>query len=294
MSSIQTPAKLNLGLEIIGRRSDGYHEIRTIFQAVTIYDTLTFAPASNFRYTSADSIPAGDDIARPIIERAARRYRWTGRLCFEKAIPVAAGLGGGSSNAALALRLEAAAGCVHPDPVDARAIGADVPFFLKGGTALASGVGDVLTLLPTPELWFVVHIPPVAIAEKTRTLFSGLIAADFSDGSKVAGIGTCLATGEALPHVLPNAFERQMLKLEPVSMAWKALQSAGGTVALSGAGPAVFSWHETEQQAQDVSTKVAPGLPGTTLLCRSLPAHRDEQDVSSFARLLAARSGSTG
>ena len=192
-STIRTPAKLNLGLEVVGRRPGGYHEIRTIFQAVGIHDDLSFSPGGPFEYQTDPALLRSVDLVRAPMERAARRHNWSGTVRLHKRIPLAAGLGGGSSDVALALRLAALAAATESEIPAATRIGADVPFFLKGGTALASGVGEELQVLPTPDIWFVVHVPRVAIAHKTRVLFGGLAEIDFSAGLEVEALGAALA-----------------------------------------------------------------------------------------------------
>ncbi|MEZ4569159.1 MAG: hypothetical protein R2849_02285 [Thermomicrobiales bacterium] len=278
-----TPGKLNLGLEVIRRRPDGYHDLATIFQAIDICDELTFTGADTFQYRGPANVPELLDIARPIFERAAKSQRWTGILNWNKAIPVSAGLGGGSSDAALALRLEHVGN--QPDISEAAAIGADVPFLLSGGTALARGIGSELTPLPTPDLWFVVHVPDIQIPDKTRTLFGGLEAEDFTDGSEIDAIARSVILG-TLPDSLPNAFQRQMHRFEGFSAAWERLEEIAGVAALSGAGPSVFSWHAEAHEAKNVAGEMQSGASGRTFVCRALGAHDDELELRAFRRLL--------
>ncbi len=285
----RTPAKLNLGLEIASRRADGYHEIWTIFQSITIYDELSFEPSPVFAYDSDPSIDAATDLARPIFEAAALRHGWRGQLRASKSIPVAAGLGGGSSDAALALRLDASAARRGVDHVAAARIGADVPFFVHGGTALATGIGEQLEPLETPDIWFVVHVPPISITDKTRTLFQGLVPADFSIGGTVRRIAQGLSGYSALPETLPNAFHRQMAAFPDYARAWNALDALAGRVALSGAGPALYSWHESHADARRICAALESSLSGATYLCRSSPRHQDEQEIQRLARALASR-----
>jgi 4-diphosphocytidyl-2-C-methyl-D-erythritol kinase len=283
---LQTPAKLNLGLEILGKRSDGYHELRTIFQAVTIFDSLSFAPAPVFEYISDAGIDPCADIARPILTSAAADHDWTGRLSQHKGIPVAAGLGGGSSDAALALRL--ASGGREADRDAARTLGADVPFFLRGGTAIGAGIGDELRSIITPTCWFVVNVPLVEIPDKTKTLYRGLSAADVTSGEMVERIAAqMMATGsDNLPEAFPNGFERQMLLLDEVQRAWTVLKGLTGRSALSGAGPAVYSWHNDKAEAADTYLQVDATLPGESFLCRSLPPHDNDCAIEQFSNLL--------
>ena len=283
---LHTPAKLNLGLEVVRQRPDGLHEIRTIFQAISIQDELHLTTRDGFAYRSDQTVPAARDIARPIIERAAARHGWGGSLELRKSIPIAAGLGGGSSDAALALRLEAAASGATPAVREAASLGADVPFFLSGGTAMARGIGDVLKPLPTPRLWFVVHVPPLAIANKTRLLYQGLSPEDWSDGITVEGLAHDLEelARDGRLRELPNAFQRQMLEHAEVGHAWETYLEVVGRAALSGAGPAIFSWHGNQKEALCARERLRRLLSGATFTCMALPAHADSREVDQFVQ----------
>lgn len=134
-------AKINWALRIVGKRADGYHDIETLFQTITLHDTLTVEPADTLSMTCDDpAIPVDD---RNLVIRAARAIGATGRITLEKKIPAGGGLGGGSSDAAAVLQAFG-----HSDPAIALALGSDVPFFLHGGTAYATGRGEVITPLP--------------------------------------------------------------------------------------------------------------------------------------------------
>jgi 4-diphosphocytidyl-2-C-methyl-D-erythritol kinase len=162
-------AKLNLDLKVIGRRGDGLHEIQTHMQSVALHDLLEAAPS---RRTSlvADGLPvpaAADNMivrALAAIEAAVGRELPTD-FHLHKRIPPGAGLGGASSDAATALR---AVKMIHGVDVKldeiARALGADVPFFLVGGRALAEGIGEHLKPLPTEPAWFAIAWPGIELS----------------------------------------------------------------------------------------------------------------------------------
>jgi 4-diphosphocytidyl-2-C-methyl-D-erythritol kinase len=266
---VRTPAKLNLGLEVIGKRPDGYHELVTIFQAIDLYDSLVASPSSEFEYVGDPRLPASIDIARPILEGAAREQGWTGTLELRKAIPISAGLGGGSSDAALALKIALFGKPSSEVRQRALALGADVPFFVEGGTALGTGVGEKLQRLPTPCLIFVIVTPDLQLPNKTARLFAGLASDDLSDGAKVRAFADELAergrhsigweSAEWMSRrvdELPNAFQRQMLNIPAVREAWQELESVTGRVALSGAGPSVFSWHASYGEARSAVARI--------------------------------------
>ncbi len=138
---IAAPAKINWSLRVIGKRTDGYHDIETLFQTISLYDMLTFDPADRLSLTCSDPGVPTDD--RNLVIRAAKALGMTAAIHLEKRIPTGAGLGGGSSNAAAVLRAFG-----RKDREVALSLGSDVPFFLLGGTAYATGRGEVITPLP--------------------------------------------------------------------------------------------------------------------------------------------------
>lgn len=283
-----TPAKVNLGLEIIGRRPDGYHEVVTIMQAIDLVDRFVYVPTGDdFEYLGPSSVDPSDDMVRGVFDRAEVQREWTGRLRLEKGIPVAAGLGGGSSDVAYALRVCNPSG----SPVDiqkrAGALGSDAPFFVKGGTALATGTGTRLEPLPTPELWFVLVVPRVSIARKTAQLYEGLRADDFSNGARVLTAAEAIKRGDQLHMPLPNAFTRQMQSIPEVERAWSALHSGGAqAIMLSGAGPTIFTLVESEALARDIALRVSESV-GFIAVARAIPEHWDDPTPARLNAALA-------
>lgn len=165
-------AKLNLDLQVIRRRGDGFHEIRTHLQAVALHDLLEAAPAKSTSFDT-DGLPvpaAADNIvvkALAAVEKAAGRDLPT-EFRLHKRIPPGAGLGGASSDAATALR---ALKAIHGLDLNlfeiAKAIGADVPFFLAGGRVLAEGTGDHLTPQSTELAWYAIAWPGIELSTAT-------------------------------------------------------------------------------------------------------------------------------
>jgi 4-diphosphocytidyl-2-C-methyl-D-erythritol kinase len=161
-------AKINLGLRILQRLTDGYHAIETVFVELGWGDTLFVEPARNLRFHCRGiPVPAGEN---NLVLRAARLLQQKTHInqgadiTLEKLIPVGAGLGGGSSDAAAALRLLSQLWEVNPGQETmasmARSLGADVPFFLSGGTAYATGIGDHLAPVKWDfEGWIVLYYP---------------------------------------------------------------------------------------------------------------------------------------
>ena len=257
---IVAPAKLNLGLEVIARRGDGYHELATIFLAVGLCDRLTLSPLpfagrqeplAPLSFTSSDpSLTTPDNLVLRALHalREETGFRGGADVHLHKMIPAAAGLGGASSDAAAALL--AARELWRLDLLDeglanvAAAIGSDAPFFLRGRCALGRGRGEILESLPVPEgLWFVLVVPRVTMAEKTKRLYELLAPDDFSDGSRVLAQADRLRARLPLdPSLLGNAFGRPLAALVPeVRDLREVLRRSGAkTAALSGAGPAHY------------------------------------------------------
>ncbi len=169
---LSAPAKINLCLLILGRRDDGYHNLQTAFQLLDLSDTLIFSESDRFTVDGVPDVATDDNL----IVRAARllmphaKKPATGRIQVEKRIPMGAGLGGGSSNAATALvGLNMLWQCdlSESDLCDlGRSLGADVPVFIRGGSAWGEGVGERLTPLELPECAYLLVYPNCHVATK--------------------------------------------------------------------------------------------------------------------------------
>lgn len=278
--TLRAPAKLNVGLEVTGRRPDGYHELVTIFQAIALHDTLTVAPAADLTLTvetpddpaGAPALADGDNLvlraAQALNDRAGGPPRGA-TLTLVKRIPVAAGLGGGSSDAAAALlaldRLWGLGAPAEDLAALAAGLGADVPFFLRGGTALATGIGERLAPLPplaaSGSSWFVTLTPPLALpAAKTRRLYAALRPADFGDGGRTRAQAARLRAGLPLdPALLVNDFAGPLERLYPELAAWRARFLAAGApwALLSGSGPTLFTAADSEAEARRLAGRLA-------------------------------------
>ncbi|MCS6802150.1 MAG: 4-(cytidine 5'-diphospho)-2-C-methyl-D-erythritol kinase [Chloroflexota bacterium] len=265
------PAKLNLTLNVLGRRADGYHEVRTVLQTVSLFDELTFAPAADLRFTCSDPRLAGPD---NLVLRAARLLQQQAGVAagaaihLLKRIPVASGLGGGSSDAAAALLgLSRLWGLEYSreqlQPLAAQ-LGSDVPFFLWGGTALAEGRGERITpLRPLRELWFVLLPASAAAPEKTKQLFAALTPEDYSAGDATERLLAQLRDGTVDPAAFANDMTAAACRLFPaVRAAFAALDRLGARPHLSGAGPSVFAATvDREEAARWAAALHAAGVP---------------------------------
>jgi 4-diphosphocytidyl-2-C-methyl-D-erythritol kinase len=159
---VKSFAKINWALRITGKRPDGFHDLETVFQTISLHDDLTFTPADRMSLTCDDpTIPVDDS---NLVLRAARAVNAAPMaIDLRKRIPAGGGLGGGSSNAATTLL---ALGASRDDlPALALSLGSDVPFFLVGGTAYATGRGEILTPLPPMH-----GIPLLLVLPKERVL----------------------------------------------------------------------------------------------------------------------------
>lgn len=283
---VATPAKVNLGLEIIGRRDDGYHEIVTVMQSVAIYDYFDYEPdLDSFSYRASITELGTEDIVRKVLGNARDHSSWKGRLTLDKHIPIAAGLGGGSSDAATALRI------AHPEANEddlhhrAAGIGSDVPFFLHGGTALATGTGVQIHHLPYFDAWYVIVCPELKVESKTARLYQGLQPGDFGDGTSTMNFTEGLAGSSGAPDIPSNAFERQMRQFSSVERAWQVMQSkSSAQVNLSGAGPSIYAQFMNYESAIALYEQMRQGYE--TYLCRSTGRLNNRQQIGELARAI--------
>jgi 4-diphosphocytidyl-2-C-methyl-D-erythritol kinase len=247
-------AKINWRLRVIGRRADGFHELRTIFQTVTLHDELRFAARDDDRLhltCSSPDIPVDES---NLILRAANALRKRSgiqrgaSIHLEKVIPVEGGLGGGSSNAAIALLGLASLWDIEtgkPELVNIGAsLGADVPFFLTGGTALATGLGtEVSPINDVVEEHLLIVKPEakVSTVEAYKALNSPALTKVESDIILSISRADEQFT-DSYPNALHNDFEPVVLQLKPeIGRVRNALLDAGARSALlAGSGSSVF------------------------------------------------------
>jgi len=270
----RAPAKLNLALEVLGRRPDGYHDLATVFQTVDLCDDLTFE-----RVERADQLSLHGDLATPdnLILRAARALHPNNaaRITLSKRIPIAAGLGGGSSDAAATLRALSRLWRTQAAlPPLAASLGADIPFLLLGGTAFATGIGHLLERLPDPPTrWTILYTPFDAPPDKTTRAYRALLPSAYSDGTATRVIAAALRRGEwpDLSHA-PNAFESVADELFPgLVAARRRLSQAGAPWArLTGAGPTLFSLVEDRGTAAAILARLS--APERSWIAATLPA----------------------
>jgi 4-diphosphocytidyl-2-C-methyl-D-erythritol kinase len=266
MSKLEfAPAKINLTLEVLGRRKDGYHELRSlvVFTA-DAGDRLTFEAGPPAPTTVEGPFASGLVGANLVDEAVASISRLVpgfdpGRLTLEKNLPVASGIGGGSADAAAALRLFAS---THPEiaAVDleaiARSLGADVPVCVKSRSAMMTGIGENIREIEFPaELFIVLANPLIQVpAKKTSEVFRLLDAAPLPDGLVEENLPYFSGVGDIIRYAAlrGNSLERVARQIFPeiITVLSELAKLPRSRVAqLSGAGPTCFALFETEYAA---------------------------------------------
>ncbi|MBI4338767.1 MAG: 4-(cytidine 5'-diphospho)-2-C-methyl-D-erythritol kinase [Chloroflexi bacterium] len=269
---VQARAKINLCLEVLGRRPDGYHEVASVLHTLDLADELAFEPADTLSLHCEPEVGPLDD---NLVTRAARLLRQrTGchkgaSIALQKAIPVAAGLGGGSSDAAATLTTLNTLWGLGLSRSELSALGAelgsDVPFFLQGGCALAQGKGEVLTALPPLGGWWAVALDPgIRVEGKTTRLYALLRERDFTDGSTTRSLAGDILKGRletADMTEMGNVFESVAEEAFPgLSRYRRAFLKAGAPfVRLSGSGPALFTLVGSREEAEGVGGRLRKG-----------------------------------
>jgi len=243
------PAKLNLALRVLGRRHDGYHEVATLMAPIDLFDVVRVRLHAE-RCCLCPGVE-GENLAL----RAADLLGTSARIEIDKRIPIAAGLGGGSSDAACVLRLLSA-----PDRNVASHLGADVPFFLLGGPAWATGVGaDLEPIEDLPAVNAVLVVPPAPL--ETSAMYAALGRGEFAGAApprpplKRSLDRLC---AEVVNDFLPAAAKR----VPAVAAAMAALSTAGALVtSISGKGPACFGVFARQELAVAAAARLRGELP---------------------------------
>ncbi|MGB7924932.1 MAG: 4-(cytidine 5'-diphospho)-2-C-methyl-D-erythritol kinase [Pyrinomonadaceae bacterium] len=277
-------AKINRVLRVLGRRPDGYHEIRTVFQTVTLHDRLTFASRPDDRLLLTCDAPGIPVDETNLIHRAATalRQRYSvesgASIHLEKRIPAEGGLGGGSSDAAVALVGLTRLWEIETDQRELALIGAglgaDVPFFLTGGTALGTGLGTQITPLEDASAEYLLIVTPdakVSTAEAYKAL--SLPALTKADGDIILSISCAGAQNPGSSHdALYNDFERVIFRLKPeIERAKNALASAGARGALlAGSGASVFGIFDNEEARESAKASLKEETGWLVFSCETL------------------------
>ena len=256
-------AKINLGLDVLGRRENGYHDVRMIMQTIQMYDVLEIkkkkAPgislSVNYPYIPCDE--------RNLVYKAAKllmdEFQVTSgvEIDLRKFIPTAAGMGGGSSDAAAVLvgvNRMFQLGLTKRELMERSvAIGADVPFCVLRGTALAEGIGEILTPLPSlPKCFVLIAKPPINVS--TKFVYTNLRANELTCHPDIDGQIRALQDGdlEAVCKKMGNVLETVTIPAYPIiqTIKDKMMQCGAVNAMMSGSGPTVFGIFNEREQAE--------------------------------------------
>ena len=273
---ILAPAKINLYLDIVGVRSDGYHELETIFQTVNLYDSLEIQKAKP-PIALKVSLPGNLDISglegpQNIVWKAADRFfkklKISGacKIAIKKNIPIQAGLGGGSSDGAAVLKalkkiFLKKSGAPQERVLEqaAASLGADVPFFLKGGCAFGEGAGEKLSSLPVPKFWAVLVKPKIGLS--TREVYGWYDARPPQKPltgnhkiRKMIGLIRLRKSSRDWSDLIYNCFEDVVYSRVPELGRLKRILLAQGArnALLSGSGSALFGLADSKVQGEKI------------------------------------------
>lgn len=262
-------AKINLGLDVLRRRDDGYHEVKMIMQMTGLYDTLTFESREDGEiYIHTDHAKVPCDEHNLIYKAAMVLFEETGSrmgadITLEKRIPVAAGMAGGSTDAAAAL---IAFNEMLGQPLSlerlkeiAVKVGADVPYCVMGGTALSEGIGEILTVLPAPpEAFLVIAKPDIDVS--TAFVYQNLHLESISGHPDIDGMAEALQAGnlKRITELMGNVLETVTIPAYPVIGEIKRICCEEGAMnaLMSGSGPTVFAVYDSEEKAKNAAKRI--------------------------------------
>ena len=261
-------AKINLGLDILRKREDGYHEVRMIMQTIQMYDVLKMKKVKKPGISLSVNYPYIPSDERNLVYKAAKllmdefQVKEGVDICLEKFIPVAAGMAGGSSDAAAAMvginRLFKL-GLSERELMDrAVKIGADVPYCIMRGTALAEGIGEKLTgITQVPECFVLIGKPGINVS--TRAAYESLNLSGIQNHPDIDGMIQDIQNGDlqGMTAKMGNVFEPGIIGQYPVIQEIKDLMESHGALKamMSGSGPTVFGIFES-QEKMDAAAKI--------------------------------------
>jgi len=260
---LKSPAKINLRLEILRKREDGYHELRTILQKIDLYDFLHFSLKKGRGISITTDHPnlsvKKGNLVYQAVQSILKKSDYKGGVIIEieKRIPLGAGMGGGSSNAATALKAMNQLLKVDLSKKELMAmgmeIGADVPFFLLEGAAIGTGIGERLKKIELPDLWYVLIYPNFEVS--TRWAYQNFV---LTKRRFHFNLHRLLRIPKEIFHLLWNDLEEVVSKEYPqISLMKEILCSVGAKGAsMTGSGPTVFGLFSEEGGASEAYKKV--------------------------------------
>lgn len=258
---VKANAKVNLTLDILGKREDGYHEVSMVMQEIPLCDTIQLKKADNISLTcNVPYIPC--DSRNLVYKAAAAFFRYTDvkggvKMHLEKTVPSGAGLGGGSGDAAAvvkALNQMYKTKLNHSQMASICAgLGADVPFFITGGTCLAEGIGEILTPLPAlPKCYMVLAKPPFSI--NTKWAYQNLRLDKIERRPDTKTVLQALEAGDlcTVAENMENVFESVVAPRYPLIHIYKTIMVRNGALCslMSGSGSTVFGLFDIRKKAQ--------------------------------------------
>ncbi len=266
MLTVRAPAKLNLTLEVLAKRPDGFHEIRSVVQTIDLCDTLRLHPSKRVEFKCDQPVwTAEQSLISRAVSLLQKTTGYSGGVTVDivKRIPLVSGLGGDSSGAAATLQ-----GLNHlwglglsPEALLklASPLGSDVAFFLYGGTALLRGKGEMVTPLPPlAHVWVVLMLPPVPRAHgKTERLYASLQSSHYTRGQITERLVALLTRGDGTMSSLPlfNVFEYVAFDCFAGLREYRQrfLKAGAREVHLAGSGPALFALVKDKTQAEKIN-----------------------------------------
>jgi 4-diphosphocytidyl-2-C-methyl-D-erythritol kinase len=268
MINLKAPAKINLVLEVLNRRDDGYHEIRSLMQTINLYDELSFE-LDNKVYFESDckELSGNSNLVYKAVElvKEFTGYERGVSIKLQKNIPVSAGLGGGSSDAAATIL---ALNCLWDLKLEkssilklAALLGSDVPFFINRGTAVVTGRGENLTpVAGFYNYWYVILTPKIKVVQdKTKIMYSNLHNQNFSNGDYVGAIIDSCDKGTIIHNsMFYNVFDKIAFSVYPgLDRYWNLLIKANAdSIHLAGSGPSIYCVVDSKRHALDLKSSV--------------------------------------
>ena len=261
--------KINLGLDVLGRRDNGYHDVRMVMQTVYLYDQIkierTKEPgiqlSTNLFYLPVNENNLAYQAANLLMEEF--QISEGVKITLDKHIPVAAGMAGGSSNAATVLfgiNQMFSLGLSQKELMERGVtLGADVPYCIMRGTVLAEGIGEILTPLPDmPKCYILIAKPPISVS--TKMVYEKLDAHEIQEHPDIDGILHGLENQDLqqIASCMGNVLEKVTIEEYPVIEEIKSVMKDNGALnaMMSGSGPTVFGIYDDKQRAKNASSKI--------------------------------------
>lgn len=286
--SLQAYAKINLGLDVLRKREDGYHEVRMIMQSISLADTLVLRKSSEagIHLRNHDGIENPDvpmdstNLVYRAIQMLKEEFQITEGIeaVLTKRIPVAAGMAGGSTDAAAALKgmNQLFSLGLSTQELCERGVklGADIPYCIQGGTALSEGIGEILTPLPKmPDCYILIAKPPINVS--TAFVYGNLKANELTKHPDIDGMIQAIHQQDlaGIADRLGNALETVTIPAYPVIADIKKIMVDCGAMQslMSGSGPTVFGIFSDEKKAQATAEQIREkGLSEQVYVTKSL------------------------